>query len=171
MVAMRPWKRVVFNASQTTETSLLSQYYNEMIVNYQITQREHHIEMRNEKQLHNASKEHATGLLKKKKQWKRKAKELTTWMKMDKEILVDFYEEIIKEILQPQTTSIPKDMISSVSARDERVNLLTMSGPYVCEIDEDDYDSQDTDSSDEDDEDKDDDKDDKQTNPKKRKRN
>ena len=87
---------------------------------------------------------------------------------MDKEILVDFYEEIIKEILQPHTTSIPKDMISSVSARDERVKLLTMSGPYICEVDEDDVDSQYTDSSDED---EDDDKDDKQTNPKKRKRN
>ncbi len=44
-------------------------------------------------------------------------------------------------------------MISSVSARDERVTLLTMSGPYdVCELDEDDYDSQDTVCSDEDDE-------------------
>jgi hypothetical protein len=52
-------------------------------------------------------------------------------------------------------------MISSVSARDERVNLLTISGPYVFELDEDDYDSQDTDSSDEDDEDEDDDEDDK----------
>ena len=50
---------------------------------------------------------------------------------MDKETLVDFYEEIIREILQPHTTSIPKDMISSVSARDERVNLLTILGPYV----------------------------------------
>ena len=90
---------------------------------------------------------------------------------MDKETLVDFYEEIIREILQPHTTSIPKDMISSVSAREERVNLLTISGPYVCVVDEDDYDSEDTDSSDEDDEDEDDDKDDKQTNPKKRKRN
>ena len=87
---------------------------------------------------------------------------------MDKEILVDFYEEIIREILQPHTTSIPKDMISSVSAREERVNLLTISGPHVCELDEGDYDSQDTDSSDEDDQDEDDDKDDKQT---KRKRN
>jgi hypothetical protein len=51
------------------------------------------------------------------------------------------------------TTSIPNNMVSSVSARDERFNLLTISGPYVCELDEDDYDSQDTDSSDEDDED------------------
>ncbi len=52
-------------------------------------------------------------------------------------------------------------MITSVSARDERVSLLTISGPYdVCtldENDEDDYDSQDTDSSDENDEKKDDD--------------
>jgi len=171
MVAMRPWERVVFNAFETTETSLLSQYYNEIIENYQITERRHHVEMKNEKQLHNASKERATVLYKKKKQWKRKAKELTNWMKMDKETLVDFYEEIIREILQPHTTSIPKDMVSSVSAREERVNLLTISGPYVCEVDEDDYDSEDTDSSDEDDEDEDDDKDDKQTNPKKRKRN
>ena len=171
MVAMRPWERVVFNHFETTETSLLSQYYNEIIQNYQITERRHHIEMKNKKQLHNASKEHATVILIKKKQWKRKAKELTNWMKMDKETLVDFYEEIIREILQPHTTSIPKDMISSVSAREERVNLLTISGPYVCEVDEDDYDSEDTDSSDEDDEDEDDDKDDKQTNPKKRKRN
>jgi len=169
MVAMRPWERVVFNHFETTETSLLSQYYNEIIENYQITERRHHIEMDNEKQLHNASKKHATVLLKKKKQWKRMAKELTNWMTMDKETLVDFYEEIIREILQPHTTSIPKDMISSVSAREERVNLLT--GPYVCEVDEDNYDSEDTDSSDEDDEDEDDDKDDKQTNPKKRKRN
>jgi hypothetical protein len=30
-------------------------------------------------------------------------------------------------------------MIASVSAREERVNLLTISGPYVCELDEGDY--------------------------------
>jgi hypothetical protein len=66
MVAKRPWERVVFDAFETTETSLLSQYYNEIIENYQTKQRRHHIEMRNEKQLQNASKEHATVLLKKK---------------------------------------------------------------------------------------------------------
>ena len=65
MVAKRPWERVVFAACQTTETRLLSQYYSEIIQNYQIEQRRHHIEMRNEKQLHNAAKEHATVLLKK----------------------------------------------------------------------------------------------------------
>jgi hypothetical protein len=54
-------------------------------------------------------------------------------MKFDKEILIDFYEDIIKEIRQPHTTTIPTDMIASVSAREERVNLLTISGPYVCE--------------------------------------
>ena len=148
MVAKRPWDRVVFDASETTETSLLTQYYNEIIVNFQ---REHR---RLSKEKHD--------LLKEKKQWKKKAKELNTWMKEDKEVLVDFYEEIIREIiqelLQPNTTSLPKDMmITSVSARDERVSLLTMSGPYDCTIDEDDYDSQDTDSSDENDEKKDDD--------------
>ena len=78
-------------------------------------------------------------------------------MKKDKEVLVDFYEEIIRELLQPNTSSLPNDMITSVSARDERISLLTMSGPYDCTIDEDDYDSQDTDSSDENDEKKDDD--------------
>ena len=143
MVAKRPWNRVVFDASETTETSLLTQYYNEIIVNFQ---REHR-RLRKEKH----------DLLKKKKQWKRKAKELNTWMREDKEVLVDFYEEIIRELVQPNTTSLPKDMITSVSARDERVSLLTMSGPYDCTIDEDDYDSQDTDSSDENDEKKDDD--------------
>ena len=35
MVAKRPWERVVFDASETTETSLLTQYYNEIIVNFQ----------------------------------------------------------------------------------------------------------------------------------------
>jgi hypothetical protein len=145
MVAKRPWDRVVFDASETTETSLLTQYYNEIIVNFQ---REHR---RLSKEKHD--------LLKTKKQWKKKAKELNTWMKEDKEVLVDFYEEIIRELLQPNTTSLslPKDMITSVSARDERVSLLTMSGPYDCTIDEDDYYSQDTDSSDENDEKKDDD--------------
>ena len=73
-------------------------------------------------------------------------------MKEDKEVLVDFYEEIIRELVQPNTTSLPKDMITSVAARDERVILLAISGPYDCTIDEDDYDSQDTDSSDENDE-------------------
>ena len=71
-------------------------------------------------------------------------------------------------MLQPHATSIPIDFVASVLAREERVNLLTISGPYVCELDEGDYDSQDTDSSDEDDQDEDDDKDDKQN---KRKRN
>ena len=86
---------------------------------------------------------------------------MNTWMKKDKEVLVDFYEEVIQEILQPNTTSIPKNMISSLSARDERVSLLTMSGPYdVCDLDEDDYDSQDTDSSDEDNEEEDEEEDD-----------
>jgi Ni,Fe-hydrogenase I large subunit len=143
MVAKRPWERVVFDASETTETSLLTQYYNEIIVNFQ---REHR---RLSKEKHD--------LLKEKKQWKKKAKELNTWMKEDKEVLVDFYEEIIRELVQPNTTSLPKDMITSVSARDERVSLLTMSGPNDCTLDEDDYDSQDTDSSDENDEKKDDD--------------
>ena len=143
MVAKRPWDRVVFDASETTETSLLTQYYNEIIVNFQ---REHR-RLRKEKH----------DLLKKKKQWKKKAKELNTYMKADKEVLVDFYEEIIRELLQPNTSSLPKDMITSVAARDERVILLAISGPYHCTIDEDDYDSQDTDSSDENDEKKDDD--------------
>ncbi len=140
MVAKRPWDRVVFDSSETTETSLLTQYYNEIIVNFQ----REHSRLRKEKH----------DLLKEKKQWKKKAKELSTWMKDDKEFLVDFYEEIIRELLQPNTTSLPKDMITSVVARDERVSLLTMSG---CTIDEDDYDSQETDSSDENDEKKDDD--------------
>ncbi len=35
MVAKRPWERVEFDASETTETSLLTQYYNEIIVNFQ----------------------------------------------------------------------------------------------------------------------------------------
>ena len=74
MVAVRPWERVVLNAFETTETSLLSQYYNEIIENYQITERRHHIEMRNEKQLHNASKEHATVLFKKKNSGKERRK-------------------------------------------------------------------------------------------------
>ena len=96
---------------------------------------------------------------------------MNTWMKEDKEVLVGFYEEIIQEILQPNTTSIAKNMISSLSVRNGRVSVLTMSGPYdVCQLDEDDYDSQDTDSSDEDDEEKeeeeDDDEDGKQTNSK-----
>jgi hypothetical protein len=89
-------------------------------------------------------------------------------MKFDKETIVEFYEDVIREMLQPHTTSIPTEFVASVSAREERVNLLTISGPYLCELDEDDYDSQDTDSSDEDDQDEDDDKDDKQN---KRKRN
>jgi hypothetical protein len=109
MVAKRPWERVVFDASETTETSLLTQYYNEIIVNFQREQR------RLSKEKHD--------LLKKKKQWKKKAKVLNTWMKEDKEVLVDFYEEIIRELLQPNTTSLPKNMITSVSARDERVSL------------------------------------------------
>ena len=88
-------------------------------------------------------KQHAQVLLKKKKQWKNKAKVMNTWMKEDKEVLVGFYEEIIQEILQPNTTFIAKNMISSLSVRNGRVSVLTMSGPYdVCELDEDDYDSQ-----------------------------
>ncbi len=71
MVAKRSWERVVFDAFETTETSLLSQHYNEIIENYQIEQRRHHIEMRNEKQLHNASKEHGTVLLEKKNSGKK----------------------------------------------------------------------------------------------------
>ena len=138
MVAKRPWDRVVFDASETTETSLLTQYYNEIIVNFQREQR------RLSKEKHD--------LLKKKKQWKKKAKLLNTWMKEDTEVLVDFYEEIIRELLQPNTTSLPKDMITSVSAREERIRLLPILGPYdMCtldENDEDDYYSEDTDSSD-----------------------
>ena len=144
MVAKRPWDRVVFDASETTETSLLTQYYNEIIVNFQ---REHR---RLRKEKHDLVKE-KHDLLKKKKLWKKKAKELNTYMKADKEVIVDFYEEIIRELRQPNTSSLPKDMITSVAARDERVILLAISGPYHCTIDEDDYDSQDTDSSDEDD--------------------
>ena len=150
MVAKRPWDRVVFDASETTETSLLTQYYNGIIVNFQ---REHR---RLRKEKHDLVKE-KHDLLKKKKLWKKKAKELNTYMKADKEVIVDFYEEIIRELRQPNTSSLPKEMITSVAARDERVILLAISGPYHCEIDEDDYDSEDTDSSDEDDEKKDDD--------------
>ncbi len=51
----------------------------------------------------------------------------------------------MREMLQPHTTSIPTDMVASVSARDERFNFLAISGPYLCELDEGDYDSQDTD--------------------------
>jgi hypothetical protein len=150
MVAKRPWDRVVFDASETTETSLLTQYYNGIIVNFQ---REHR---RLRKEKHDLVKE-KHDLLKKKKLWKKKAKELNTYMKADKEVIVDFYEEIIRELRQPNTSSLPKEMITSVAAREERVILLAISGPYHCTIDEDDYDSQDTDSSDEDDEKKDDD--------------
>ena len=78
MVAMRPWARVVFNAFETSETSLLSQYYNEIIENYQITERRHHIEMKTEKQLHNASKERATVLYKKNNSGKERRKNLRT---------------------------------------------------------------------------------------------
>ncbi len=73
-------------------------------------------------------------------------------MKEDKEVLVEFYEEIIRELLQPNTSSLPTEMITSASARQERISLLPISGPYdMCTLDdndEDDYDSQDTDSSD-----------------------
>jgi hypothetical protein len=62
MVAKRPWERVVFDAFETTETSRLTHYYNEII--------------ENEKQLQEAWKEHyekqlqtTKVLLKKKKQY------------------------------------------------------------------------------------------------------
>jgi hypothetical protein len=50
-------------------------------------------------------------------------------MKFDKETIVEFYEDVIREMLQAYTTSIPTEMVASVSAREERVNLLTISGP------------------------------------------
>ena len=120
MVAKRPWERVVFDASETTETSLLTQYYNEIIVNFQRENR------RLSKEKHD--------ILKKKKQWKKKAKVLNTSMKEDKEVLVDFYEEIIRELLQPNTTSLPKQMITSASARDERVSLLMTESALISGI-------------------------------------
>jgi hypothetical protein len=82
MVEKRPWERVALYAFETPETSLVTQYYEEIIENFQREQRRLHIEMINEKQ--NIQKDHAKVLLKKKKQWKEKAKEITTRIKVDK---------------------------------------------------------------------------------------
>jgi hypothetical protein len=126
-VAKRPWDRVVFDASETTETSLLTQYYNEIIVNFQ---REHR-RLRKEKH----------DLLKKNKQWKKKAKELNTWMKEDKEVLVDFYEEIIREENdEKKATRRKTTMHSSISYILSYLNLnrnpkKDFSNPYPARLD------------------------------------
>jgi hypothetical protein len=50
MVAKRPWERVALYAFETLETSLVTQYYEEIIENFQREQWRLHIEMINEKQ-------------------------------------------------------------------------------------------------------------------------
>jgi hypothetical protein len=74
MVAKRPWERVVIDAFETTETSLLSQYYNKLIVNFQREQRRLINEKQNIQKDLNASKDHAQVLLKKKNSGKKKQK-------------------------------------------------------------------------------------------------